>query len=183
MLTSLLEQQREGILGKWFDAIIATYPSGSAEFLAKQKDRFQNPVGHATRTSIEAVFDEIITSMNAEELRRALDGIVRVRAVQDFTASQAVAFVFLLKPLLRDIFRKHLGNEMFKQENVDLMVDIEARIDVVAMMTFDKYMECRDKLHQVRTNEIRNRSAQLIDKLGSGSCVSNCKGEPVNDDA
>jgi hypothetical protein len=92
--------------------------------------------------------------------------------------------VFVLKPLLREIFREHLGNEMFKKENMDQIAALDARIDEVAMMTFDKYMECRGKLHQVRTNEIRNRSAELIDKLGgAGSCVSNCKGEPVNDDA
>ncbi|UCH84897.1 MAG: RsbRD N-terminal domain-containing protein [Candidatus Latescibacterota bacterium] len=182
-LTDLLQQHHEEIVGKWFDAIIAMYPAGSAEFLAKQKDRFRNPVGYTTRASIEAVFDEITGSMDSGELRRALDDIVRVRAVQEFTAAEAVGFVFLLKPLLREVFQKHLGDQILRQEIVDEMVDLETRIDQVAMLTFDKYMECREQLHEVRTKEIRSRSANLIDSLNAGSCVSKCKGEPFNDDA
>ena len=182
-LTILLEQQHEEIVGKWFDAIIAMYPPGAAQFLAKQKDRFRNPVGYTTRESIEAIFAEIMGSMDTGELRRVLDGIVRIRAVQEFNASEAVAFVFLLKPLLRDFFRGHLGDRYFHPEHTDQIADLESRIDEVALITFDKYMECREQLHQVRTNEIRSRSARLIDSLGTGSCVSKCKGEPFNDDA
>lgn len=181
-LTSLLEQQRKTILGRWFDKIVATYPSGSAEFLAKQKDRFRNPVGHTTRTSIEAVYDEIVGSMDIDRLRLAVDGIVRVRAVQDFTAAQAVEFVFLLKPVVRDVVRERLGDEMHLATSADKTADLDARIDQVAMIAFDKYMECRDKLHEVRTKEIQNRSMRLIDRLGTNPCGSGCKGEPANDD-
>ena len=98
--SALLEQKRDAIVEKWFDSVIRTYPPGSSEFLAKRKDRFQNPVGHTIKQSVGSIYDQIISAMDEDDLRRALDGIIRIRTVQDFTASEAVAFVFELKNVI-----------------------------------------------------------------------------------
>ena len=90
-LQSLLESNREAILGRWFDLIIATYPRGSVDFLSRQKDRFRNPVGHAIRGAVGPIFDEVVSTMDADRLSDALDGILRIRAVQDLSPSEAVA--------------------------------------------------------------------------------------------
>ncbi|UCG52888.1 MAG: RsbRD N-terminal domain-containing protein [Candidatus Latescibacterota bacterium] len=177
VLTVLLIEKREAVLGRWFDSIIKTYPPGTSEFLAKQKDRFRNPVGHAIAESIGSIYDEIVSEMDTGELRRALDGIIRIRSVQDFTASEAVAFVFQLKTVVREV----LGNRIDEHEHSHELADLESRIDQVALLAFDKYMECRDKLHEVRTNEIRRRSEILFEKVNVGCGVSRHEGGPVDD--
>ena len=111
-LATLLEQNRETILGKWFDLIAGSYPKATSEFLAKQADRFRNPVGHAIGASIGPIYDQVVSAMNRDELLHALDGIIRIRAVQDFTPSEAVAFVFELKAVIRDVTDEQLrGSE------------------------------------------------------------------------
>lgn len=180
-LLEFLQQQRESILAKWFDSIIATYPPGSAEFLGKQKDRFRNPVGHATRSGIGVIYDEIVTSMNVDKIDGALDDIVRIRAVQDFTAAKAVDFVFHLKPLVHDACRDHLGSALYDQDHSGQMSELESRIDRVALIAFDKYMQCRDQLFRVRTNEIRKRSERLMKRLGVDSFESSGDAEPGDD--
>lgn len=178
--TTLLKQNREAILGKWFDLVIKTYPPDTSKFLAKQKDRFHNPVGHVITEATEKIFDQIVSTMDAGELQNALDGVIRIRSVQDFTPSQAVAFVFGLKSIIREV----LGGQTGKGESEisDGLAQVESRIDRVALLAFDKYTECREKLHEIRTNEIRSRSIRLLDKLNLESDISEHKGEPTDDD-
>lgn len=173
-LSALLEEERETIVGKWFDSIIKTYPSGTSEFLANQQDRFQNPVGHTIGQSIGSIYDQIVSTFDTEEVRKALDGIIRIRSVQDFTASEAVAFVFQLKTVVRDV----LGDRIPEGERSDF----DATIDRIALLAFDKYMECRDKLHEVRVNEIRNRSARLFDRVNEKPGIIRDPKETATDD-
>src|SRR3990172_1057176 len=96
-LASLLKEHREAILEKWFEQIIATYPEVGSSFLAKQKDRFRNPVGYAITESIGPIYDQVASRMDTDRLREALDGIIRIRSVQEFTPAEAIGFVFQLK--------------------------------------------------------------------------------------
>ncbi len=136
---------RDAILAEWLAATLATYPDQTARMLRELRDPFRNPVGHVVRESLAAVLEEILGGMDGEKLRAALDGIVRIRAVQDFTPSQAVAFLFALKPILR----RHGA------------ADREEAADRAALAAFDVYMACREKLYEARANEARRRFGVL----------------------
>jgi len=162
-LVTLLQQNRDKILGQWTEAVIRTYPANTSQFLTKQKDRFQNPVGYTIEQGLAAVYDEIVSTMDTEKLSEALDGMVRIRAVQEFTASQAVEFVFELKAVIRHML--HEAPEGL--DNPNLLGDVEMRIDRVALLAFDKYMECREQIHKVKTDEIKNRTMRLVDRINA----------------
>jgi hypothetical protein len=87
--------------------------------------------------------------MDTDRIATALDAIIRIRAVQDLTASQAVGFVFLLKPILLEL----------QPERNPVLLDVllNDRIDRLALMAFDKYMQCREQLADIRVNEGRRR--------------------------
>jgi hypothetical protein len=177
-LGSLLEQNREEILGRWFELIIRTYPPATSEVLAKQKDQFRNPAGHAITQSIEAIYSQLASTMERAELLRALDGIIRLRSVQDFSASDAVAFVFDLKPLVREVIRAQTR----ESEKWAVLADLESRIDRLALLAFEKYAECREELYKVRTNEIISRSSNLLGRVNVKPASSKHEGEPVDDE-
>ena len=86
-------------------------------------------------------------------LHHALDAIIRIRAVQDLTASQAVGFVFLLKPILLELQPERNP----AARDVPLGVLLNDRIDRLALMAFDKYMQCREQLADIRVSEGRRR--------------------------
>jgi hypothetical protein len=176
-LATLLEDKREPVLVRWFDAIIATYPRQTSEFLSKQKDRFRNPVGYAIDSAIGPIYDQIVTTMDEGALRASLDGIIRIRSVQDFSPSDAVAFVFQLKSVIRDV----LGDRCRELERLGELADVDSRIDRVAMLAFDKYTECRQKLFEIRADEIRRQSVKLLERYTSKHRASHNKGEPVDD--
>ena len=159
-MNDLIKKNREVILSKWFDKILETYPVDSAGFLERKKNRFQNPIGHTISGSIEQVLDELVSTMDRDRLLAALDGIVRIRSVQDFSPSQAVAFVFLLKDVIRELVEGEEGDS----ESVADLHDLESRIDRVALLAFDKYMECREKLYEIKANETIRRTSRLLER-------------------
>ena len=131
-LKILLEQKREIILCKWIDSVLRTYPANSSEFLAKQKDRFHNPVGYTIKEALELIYGQIMTDMDQARLIDALDGVIRIRAVQDFTPSQAVAFLFHLKTVVRDVLSDQTG----RNQSFDGLSEIDSRIDQVSSSSF-----------------------------------------------
>lgn len=174
-LKALLEENREAILGKWFELIAGSYPEVTTRFLATQKDRFRNPVGYAITESIGNVYDQIVSAMDTDQLLGALDGIIRIRSVQDFSASETVGFVFELKDAIREVIgglgaRNDLG-------------DLESRIDRVALLAFEKYTECREQLHRVRNREIEDRAKRVLDMARIGTAASPREKESTDDDA
>ncbi len=144
---------RSPILERWIADTIHFYPSATVLFLSSEDDPFRNPVGHTLRQSLASLFEQLQGSMDASQVVPALDAIIRIRAVQDLTASQAVGFVFLLKPIVRE-----LAPELEQ-------VLLGERIDQLALMAFDSYMRCREQLAEIRLSESR-RSFRLRQVVG-----------------
>ena len=96
-LEDLLRRKRPAILDRWRKLITETYPEEMARFLASEDDQFANPVGHFIRHGTEVLLEEIHGDLDRDVIRDCMDPVVRIRAVQDFTPSEAVGFVFLLK--------------------------------------------------------------------------------------
>ena len=163
-LEALLEEKREIILGRWFQLIAETYPEVTSGFLGNQKDRFRNPVGYAITRSTGFIYDQVVSGMDADRLLDALDGIIRIRSVQDFTPAEAVGFVFQLKSVVREV----LDPQIRAGEKRDGLAELDSRIDRVALLAFEKYTECREHLHGVRNREIQRRAANLSGSMRAG---------------
>lgn len=140
-----LEEKGSAILKQWIARTLQSYADQTSRFLLDEKDPFRNPVGHALKEGLPVLFEELAGGMDAARITPALDSIVRIRAVQDFTASQAVAFVFLLKKIV---------HEELAGEN---LAALEERIDELALLAFDLFMKCREKIYEIKANEARRR--------------------------
>lgn len=155
-LSEIVAARREGIVREWLARALASYPEHTARFLAQERDRFRNPVGHTFRQALPSLFDELLgTTMDAARVARTLDGIVRIRAVQDFTAGQSVGFLFALKKILREA----LGVEGRGSPGAEALASLEDRIDDMVLLAFDLYMRCREQLYQIRAAEARRRAS------------------------
>ena len=151
-LRDLLESKKAAIVDRWCDLTLRVYPRQSAQLMLREKDRFQNPVGRVTRESLESLFDGLRTGLPVEEMSEALDGIVRIRAVQDLSPSAALAFLFDLKEAIRD----EVGVDGFPEGDLS---ELEAAIDRLALQAFDQFAVCREKIHELRIGEIKRRTS------------------------
>lgn len=159
-LKNLLSEKKKSILERWFDLILETYPPETVQFLKSQKDRFANPVGATIFQGIEGIFDQLLQESESEKISAFLDNVIRIRAVQDFTASQALVFIFHLKKVIRE----QLKNEIREKGLSDEMLSLESAIDDLALLSFDVFMKCREQVYELKANEVKNMTFSLLKK-------------------
>ncbi len=141
-----LAARRDVIVEEWFVRTLAAYPDQTSRFLRSEKDPFRNPVGSTLREGLAVLVDELLAGMDAARVRAALDLIVRMRAVQDFDADQAVAFLSPLKEILR-------GRAAERD-----VAALEARLDEMALLASDLYVRCRERIREIQAGEARRRT-------------------------
>ncbi len=151
VLKDLLSRNQTAILKRWFDLILETYPADTATLMRKDKDQFTNPVGSTLSRGIEVLFKKICEGSQSEGCQASLDSILKIRSVQDFSPSQAVGFVFLLKRAIGET----LKNDICKESVMDEWLKFQSRIDELALQAFDTYMDCREKICELRINQAR----------------------------
>jgi hypothetical protein len=161
-LEEFLLQKKPHILKRWLDFIIETYPLDTRRFLKHQKDQFLNPVGSTISKEIDTLFLELIKGINPERTCASLEGIIRIRAIQDFSPSKAISFIYLLKKIIREeIFQEYPEHQISDQ-----LLAFESKLDEMALLAFDIYTKCREKMYEIRANEAKNQVSGLLRKRG-----------------
>ncbi|MFZ5979078.1 MAG: RsbRD N-terminal domain-containing protein [Candidatus Zixiibacteriota bacterium] len=158
--TENLAQNKKVILEKWFDLIIDSYPSDSSNFLRNETNRFQNPVGYTISSDLERLFEAIVGKSDYDRLSECFENIVKIRTVQDFTPSQAVAFVLQLKNVVREVS----GESFRERDALDEMLAFEAKVDWACLVCFDTYMKCKEKIFQLQADEAKLRVYKLLER-------------------
>ncbi|WP_457553022.1 RsbRD N-terminal domain-containing protein [Desulfobacula sp.] len=153
-LKQILEKNKKLFIKQWFQATIATYPAQSARILGKDSNRFDNPVGAVTHETIEDVFHLILKDFNQETLEKALDPIIRIRAVQSFSASEAVSFVFALKQIGENIL------------DAKIIREFDALVDKIALAAFNKLMKCKEEIFLLKATESKRRIHRAFERAG-----------------
>ncbi|MBU0729903.1 MAG: RsbRD N-terminal domain-containing protein [Proteobacteria bacterium] len=162
-----MKENKESILGQWIDSVMNTYPEGAHRFLQKQKDQIANPLGHSIKqglTDLYKIFCGDDETVNATSI---IEQLVRIRAVQDFTPSQAVYFVYDLKKIVLNCCRK----EKFPEPSMDEWMELDSRVDKIGSMILDLYMESRERIFKVRLNEFARGNHILTDGMPCPSSV------------
>ena len=148
-LEKLLSEKGPAILDRWLKLTLESYPVDTQRFLKKQKDPFANPVRHTISKELENIYKGLLKGVDREGVSPFLDSIIRIRAVQDFSPSQAIAFVFLLKQVIRKVLDKEIREHHL---SADLFL-LESKIDDLGLIAFDVYMGCREKLYSLSAKE------------------------------
>jgi hypothetical protein len=161
-LEKILEKNKAAIAKKWFNLAAQTYALDTAQFLKSKTDPFANPVGSTMMAGLDGILDQLIHTMDPEALNSHLDSIIRIRAIQNFTPSQATAFILSLKK----VFREYLAKELQDRRLAAEFIEFESKIDQICLMAFDIYMQCREKVYQISANETRNRTFKAFERAG-----------------
>ena len=161
-LEKILAKNKTAIAKQWFNLAAQTYAIDTAQFLKSKTDPFANPVGSAMMTGLDGILEQLIHTMDPKALHSHLDSIIRIRAVQNFSPSQATAFILSLKKVLRDYLAKELQDSRLTAE----FIELESKIYQLCLMAFDIYMQCREKVYQISANETRNRTFRAFERAG-----------------
>lgn len=146
-LNNALLKNRESILDRWFELILNTYPQQTQEFVKREKDPFANPIGYTIKKGIEGIFDWLLQVDETNRVFTILEGIIKIKAVENISPQEAISFVFLLKQAIRE----KVKIEKFCKE----LLTFESKIDKLATISFDIFMKCKEKIYQLKNNKAR----------------------------
>ena len=119
-------------------------------------------MGSTTKKGLAGLLNLLTAELDLRQVAIHLDPIVRIRAVQDFTPSQAIAFIPALKHVLRSVLKKAIEDPDLKQQ----LTEFEDRIDHLGLMAVDLYVACREQVYQLKANETRNRVFRAFERAG-----------------
>ena len=160
-LQALLSSRKKDIIKKWQERIFLLYPADSKKFLTSETDQFANPVGFSIKEKTDNLFTVLIDEdeFNQEKVESILDEVIRIRAIQDFSPSQAVTFIYLLKDVITDELRN--SSEPVKDMFPDV-VSFYDKIDRAVLTAFDIYSKCREKLFEIKVESAKNQVSGLL---------------------
>lgn len=164
-ILQLLAEKEPSILDAWLDLVFSDFKPEAVRFL-KGKDRFANPLGQGFAEGLREVFQEV-RSEKTGEVGEVVEHLMKLRAVQsELAPSQALAFLFDLKRIIRRECRPEWTAEL-EQE----WPELEGRIDRLALQGFDRYMASRERIYQVRIRELKSGRHILTDQMKCPSAM------------
>ncbi|MCG8635935.1 MAG: RsbRD N-terminal domain-containing protein [Desulfobacterales bacterium] len=149
-----IKKNLDQLLQSWFTATIDTYPQESARVLGKDANRFDNPVGAVTRESLEDILNLITGKFDRNSLEKALDPVIRIRAVQAFEPADAVSFVFALKEIGAGVIDPA---DAHKFDRV---------VDEIALAAFNRLMKCKEEIFLLKATESKRRVHRAFERAG-----------------
>jgi hypothetical protein len=164
MFENLLLQNKTTILKRWFDLILETYPADTVALMRKEQNQFKNPVGATFSREMETLFKQLCEGVQNGQCRASLDAILKIRSVQDFSPSKAVGFIFKLKKAIEETLR----SEICREQNIEAWQAFQSRIDALALQAFDAYMNCREKICEIRVNQAKaekEMALRMMDRI------------------
>jgi hypothetical protein len=161
-LLELLSQNSTSVAKRWCDMIMETYPDQTATIMKRRGDVFANPVGQTINTATAEIVDALLSGAAIADLHAPLERIIRIRSIQDFSPSQAIAFTLWLK----DIIRAELGPRAEKRTLQELR-ELEGKLEDMVLLGFDIYVGCRERYFEVRVSELKRSISSKMRRLAN----------------
>ena len=109
---------------------------------------------------IEDIFVELIRGPHKRNTTMCLGNIVRIVAIQNIPPSQSLSFFFSLKRIIREELHAEIAEQKLSHE----IIALESIIDSLALSAFDIFMECREKIYEIKANEVKRMNFRLIQR-------------------
>jgi hypothetical protein len=161
-LMELLNARQAEIVGRWRQLVFESYPEQTAIFLANEKDGFSNPVGYRLSQGLKSLWGSLLKGTDRQGVEAGLDDILGIKALQDAAPSRGLAFIFLLKQVIRE----ELGEELADAGVARELQEFEDVIDGVALLGFDIFTKRRERLCDIRVEEVKRSVSGLMRKAG-----------------
>ncbi|MBL4903395.1 RsbRD N-terminal domain-containing protein [Desulfotalea psychrophila] len=173
-LAEAFRNYEDKIVDQWVDYTLSSYKSST--FFKKGPDKFSNPVGGNTREALGKLFKLLTKNTDPKEFVAPLDQIMRIRSIQEFTASEAVGPIHAVKHITREI----LAKDSERKQCIADLYDFEFNVDLAVLAAFDLYSQCRERLYKVRIKEIKTGTHILTDSKCPSNLLEKDKSDPVN---
>jgi RsbT co-antagonist protein rsbRD N-terminal domain len=160
-LKKQLMEKKPAILKVWQDAALTVPAGGETDFLDKQKTLLKDALGYDLAQGMDGLFNALLQGVIPDDVSRFLNGMLRIRAVSDFKASEAVAFIMEVKKIVR----KELGSGVLSDPLLQgELTAWESAVDDLALYAFDAYAKNRESIFEFKASEAKKETFLLLKK-------------------
>ena len=144
--------------------VLEAYPPDTQRFFRENKSPYSNAIGFTLRKGMEGIIDQVLRPVSIEENRAILEPVMKVRAVENLPPSQGVKFILPLREVLFDIVKEEIEKGLLGQE----WLDLNSRINHLALLSINLYSECREKVNQLSIEDWGKRAGADQDRRAEG---------------
>ena len=160
MIYDILKQRRDVILKRWGETTLKKYALGGIKIDRSNTDRFAHPVQYTTQNGLSIILDELVDGIHTAKLDGSLEDIVKIRSLQSEKPSEALDFIYELKKIIRTECKGTVDSNEMSGE----LEEVDRAIDGLILNAFDIFMKSREKIYEIRKNEILRRSYKLLER-------------------
>ncbi len=153
----ILASNKGAIIEKWFESEIELYPEESKKYFIRMNNKFGNPVGANTYKYITRIFNALAEE-KYQDTEKPLSDLMHIRAVQEIRPSVSAGLFLRLKNIVSEYLSAG-------SKKINDLKDWESASDELTLKAFDSYLSCRERLYEIKANEIKNRTFRMIDRL------------------
>ena len=153
----------KGIWSYNLDKVYSFFPPETVKFLKREADRFEIPLAYRLEEGLKTLLSALLEKeLVWERIDYSLDRIIKLEVLQTSRPSEGLAFIYYLKSALREV----VGEELIKQYGPEALLEVEDRIDMVALRAFNHFMDNREKLNELKFQEWKSRLFLLLKRSG-----------------
>jgi hypothetical protein len=67
---------------------------------------------------------------------------------------------------LKDVIREYTQKEISEARLFNELLLFESKIDMLSLIAFNLYMQCREKIYELKANEMKNRTFRAFERAG-----------------
>ncbi len=153
-----LRENREAVLDQWLTSAFKMFPEQSRLLMVSNPDPFTSPIRHALSKGMAQLLDRFCVE---EPITggKELEELGRLLAVQEMPPSQSLPFIFELKTVVRKLAGKNNKRSGFSDRDWD---EFQDRLEQVLFHLFDCYLKHREKIYQLKAEEMKQRTYMLL---------------------
>ena len=152
-----ISDERERILTLW-QAAALPQDRGLAP-KASAKSAFNIPSDQLLKDKTSSLLDWLVSVDEPASARPDLREICKVKAVLAQGPSEALGFILDLKEIIRLTLGKSSPPASAQHEK-DLD-ELDKRIDQLLLLAFDEYSDCRERIMEIRINEVQRLAGRF----------------------
>lgn len=155
-LKEQLQAHQSTLLEKWYNRMIEGYPPEMRNFWEHKERQFTQPMPYSMAQNMKELLRIVLSEAEDRAAAQAsLDQVMRICAVQNLAPSAAIRFILLLKEVLWQELQEGFEESGVGERALLEFRRMENRIDELALLAFDQYMNCRQKIYDLRIQELK----------------------------
>ena len=156
-LSGFIEENLAVLSERWLEEITSTYHKDAVGFIKDKDDAIHNPLGHAIKEMVDTVLSCLIKGCDEQTLDSAMYRVIQMRAVQDFTPSDAVSFIVQLRTLIAGLARE-------KQAGHEVVLEMDEISFGLMSRAFNMYSKCRETIGDIKVEELKRNLYMMLRK-------------------